>query len=762
VTDRPLRVMWLLNHTTARKFEIPMLKRIGVQEIFLPKKIPADPAFRSASIDYSEDSNLTIPEHELAILNEVDWYGAPGIEAWRIASKHFDAAFFILLKTEILKSISRHFDGAKIWRTYGLPKTSYREILAWLARREGPAWSSATQNLWFGEAYAHLAATEPHFIAKRAVFLPAGIADATVQDQWTGGNKSIFFVCPDLAFNDYYQGVYRNFKETFGDLPYVVGGAQPVPVKDAHVLGYVPGEQHNRNMRELRVMYYHSTEPNHIHYHPFEAVRVGMPLVFMAGGLLDKIGGVALPGRCKTAKEARNKIGRILAGDSRLIEDIRQSQQRLLEPMKAANCEPAWRAGFQRILRELKENNTASLAAGSRKQRIAVILPVGYLGGSLRGAMLLARAIAAGSRQAGRDIEVVLGHLDDPARYPKHAFEDLPDFIKRRPYRWRIMAHDEAVRACAYAGLDGRLEAQTYQAPDDGINQFTDCDLWIIISDRLEFPLLPIRPHLLMVYEYLQRYQMFLDDASNQKFVRRAHAAEAVMVTTEFTGRDARQFAGVPAKRIRKLPMLAPDFSQAGVRSRNEGGLSSYFIWTTNLALHKNHENAFKALRFYYEMYDGGLKCRVTGVDTGAMLKRKERHLKLLGDIRRSSAALERNLKIEGELPERSYREQLGSAAFLWHPGRADNGTFSVIEAAQLGVPSLSSDYPAMREIDQQFGLSLTWADPDDPNGMAQQLKRMETDLETARSRLPSAEHLASRSVEKLAGAYWHVVRGYL
>jgi hypothetical protein len=45
---------------------------------------------------------------------------------------------------------------------------------------------------------------------------------------------------------------------------------------------------------------------------------------------------------------------------------------------------------------------------------------------------------------------------------------------------------------------------------------------------------------------------------------------------------------------------------------------------------------------------------------------------------------------------------------------------------------------------------------------MAQQLKRMETDLETVRSRLPSAEHLASRSVEKLAGAYWHVVRGYL
>jgi len=52
---RPLRVMWLLNHTSARKFEIPMLKSIGLNEIFLPKSFPLDPAFRSASIDWSED-----------------------------------------------------------------------------------------------------------------------------------------------------------------------------------------------------------------------------------------------------------------------------------------------------------------------------------------------------------------------------------------------------------------------------------------------------------------------------------------------------------------------------------------------------------------------------------------------------------------------------------------------------------------------------------------------------------------------------------
>jgi glycosyltransferase involved in cell wall biosynthesis len=290
-----------------------------------------------------------------------------------------------------------------------------------------------------------------------------------------------------------------------------------------------------------------------------------------------------------------------------------------------------------------------------------------------------------------------------------------------------------------------------------------DCDLWIVISDRLSFPLLPVRPYLLMVYDYLQRYQPLLDDETNQKFVDRAHAAEAVMVTTAFTANDARQFAGIPLKKIRKVPMLAPEFlkSQPLASGKIEEE-APFFIWTTNLAPHKNHENAFKALRLYYEKYAGALKCRITGVDTKDIFKRDVAHLKELGDIRRSSSLLKQNLKIEGELHDQGYRSQLGRAALLWHPGRIDNGTFSVVEAAHLGVPALSSDYPAMREIDNQFALNLTWMDPDLPDDMARQLKRMETDLETPRSRLPSAEHLAGQSVEKLAGAYWNVVRDYL
>lgn len=763
MTERPLRVMWLLNHTTARQFEVPMLKRIGVREVFLPKRIPADPAFRSASIDWSEDQHLTIPAEDLAILNAADWYDDPGREAWEIANKHFDIAFFILLKTAFFRSMTRHFGGAKIWRAYGLPDVSYGDSLTWWSRREGllATPQALDSRFWFGQAYAHLEDREPHYLQKRALFLPAGLPDARLDDKWSGTDKRIFFICPDLGFSTYYQKVYSEFEKTFSGLPYVVGGAQPVAVRDPRVLGFQPSEVHRRNMQELRVMFYHGADPNHVHYHPFEAIRAGMPLVFMAGGLLDKLGGNELPGRCRTQAEARSKIERILNDDRRLIDNIRKSQPRLLEPLKAENCEPAWRSSFQKITERLKADSSLVREERSQKRRVAVIVPVKYRGGSLRGAKLLARAIQDGSRAAGDNVEVVFGHLDDPRCYPREEFIDLPETISRRPFRWRTMSYQEASRACVYAGIDQALVNQLYQAPDDGINQFMDCDLWIIVSDRLELPLLPIRPHILMVYDYLQRYVPVLEDSISQQFVARAHVAEAVLVTTEFTRGDALQFAGLSDEKVRKVPMLAPDFSGSSPANVHVRG-ASYFLWTTNLAPHKNHEAAMKALQVYYEDYDGELECRVTGVETGNLLKKDRAHLAALNDILFSSDELKRKFKIEGELSDRIYRRQLSGAAFLWHPGQIDNGTFSVVEAAHFGVPSLSSDYPAMREIDQQFGLNLRWMDSDDPENMARQLKKMETDGAKLRQMLPSAKQLASQSVDKLSGAYWDVVRDYL
>ncbi|MER8853811.1 glycosytransferase [Mesorhizobium australicum] len=751
--------MWLLNHGAARRFEIPMLKACGFDEIFLPKSYPADPGFRSASVDFTEDRNLTVPAEDLAILNAADWYGNPGVEAWKVANRHFGLLFFILHKADILNGISRHFRGAAIWRAYGLELTkSYSAVRHYFGDGMRNI-ENIGDRFWFGEAYQGLSEIEEEKIKKKRIYLPLGIYPYSSKDEWNGNDRRVFFICPDIGFNNYYCKIYREFKRDFSGVPYVIGGSQPVVVNDPHVLGFVPGEMHERNMRELRVMFYHSREPRHVHYHPFEAVRAGMPLVFMADGMLDKLGGKGLPGRARTIVEAREKVQRLLGGDMRLAAEIRATQVRLLDAMKPERLLDTWRMNLAHIVDRLESSQAADALSSPRKKRIGVVVPVGYRGGSLRAAKLLAQAIFEGAEQAGEAVDVVLAHLDEPGSYSAKDWADVPPSIKVRSFQWRNLDATEALRAMRYAGhSEWKPKFNDYLVIEDGIKQFCDCDLWVVISDRLVSPLLPLRPSVVMVFDYLQRHYDVTTIGEMTLLANRN--AEHVLVTTEFSRQDALQYAGIRADKVTKVPMLAPEKGDA--ERRPPGAESHYFLWTTNLGPHKNQRRALAALQIYYEVYNGRLDCRVTGVGSDNLTKSKLPNLRGLDQIVGRSPMLRRKVKFLGELSEALYRRQLSAAAFLWHPAELDNGTFSVIEAAHFGVPSLSSDYPAMREIDHQFQLGLSFMDQEDPEDMARRIHEMEVCSVERERALANAEQLTSQSVSHLAPAYWNVLRELL
>jgi glycosyltransferase involved in cell wall biosynthesis len=757
--DGPLRVMWLLNHTTLRKFEMPQMEKLGIKEIFLPKSYPYDEGNLSASVDYSKDADLNVPATDVRILNQQNWYESPSQEAWEIANRHFDVLFLGFFPNQI-RSALINFRGIIVLHAFGLTgNETYSNLLRQhLTTGEFQKLRKISHRFIFGAGYEHLAAIEDDFVRSRNCFLPVGLPVHDRSTKWRGNDKRIFFICPRINTTHYFHHIYDVFIRSFSEFPFVIGGAQPVPVEDKRVLGFVDRSTHETNMRELAVMFYHSQEPNHIHYHPFEAVQSGMPLIFMAGGILDRFGGKDLPGRSGSITEARSKIRRILAGDKALIENVRRSQTVLLEPMKFENCAPHWRKGFDRIRGALHLSRAANSAEPRKRQRVAVIIPVDYRGGTLRAAKMIAEAIDIGSRQAGEAVDVVLAHLDDPVAYRDEDFHDLPNSIQRRSFRWNKLSLDQARRAAFFYGNLARMPtASTYQVPDDSIQQFLDCDFWLFISDRLEHPLLELRPYGLVVFDYLIRYEKLHSEAVYQPFLDSARRAERVFVTTEFTRRDAIAFAGVSKERIIRLPILAPIFDR-----KNSPSLARpkrpFFLWTTNLAPHKNHENAFRALAHYYDVLGGKLRCVITGVGT-EKLKSPDNALYGSAELFRQSSRLKRNLKILGELPDALYQATLAQAEFLWHAGRIDNGTFTVVEAAQLGVPSLSSDYPAMREFDETFSLNLQWADPADPRSMAEGLKRMEMDAKEFGGRLPSTERLADHSLERLAGAYWNAVK---
>lgn len=749
--------MWLLNHTSARKFEVPMLKRCGVTQIYLPKKVPDDISFRSSSVSYEEDANLDIPSDELEILNASEWYAGATAEAWNIANRYFDAAFIILHNEFLFREISKHFSGIVLYRTYGLDKTlTYSDLLRHY--RLEPHIRSIYPRFYFAEAYSHLAEAEEKYIFNRRIYLPLGMS-GKAPAVWGGSRKCIYFVYPGIGYNPYYKEIYDQFKEDFSDFDFIVAGEQLIPVKDPRVLGFVSDEEHRSNMAECRVMYYHSQEPNHVHYHPFEAVLAGMPLVFLADGLLDRLGGSNLPGRAKSVAEARKLIRRLMKGDRSLSERIRSTQKVLLKAMDPEALAPAWLTGLARIEADFKALKRAELAlqVKPKTKRIAVILPEAYRGGTLRGALMLARAIHVGSRQAGELVEVVFAYRGDATIYEEEDFVELGGDIARRTFEWRHVSASDARRAMHYAGNEGWYTEVPHAVPEDGMRQFMDCDTWLLVSDRVDAPLLPLRPTVLMVFDYLQRYEAVVPRSANRQYLRVARSADKVLVTTQFTRQDAEQYAGVDPARVVLLPMLVPSFSsECGETLRED---EPYFVWTTNAAPHKNHIVVAKALCIYYEELGGNLACKVTGVGTAGLLNSKLPHLKPLEDLFKQSAKLRAQVTWCGDLPDAEYRTQLKGAQFLMHAARIDNGTFSVIEAAQLGVPSLSTDYPAMREMDAWFSLHLSWMDGDSAADMAHQLKHMETACHRLRQELPTAEVFEAHSVSALAQRYWQEVR---
>ena len=519
-----------------------------------------------------------------------------------------------------------------------------------------------------------------------------------------------------------------------------------------------PWRFRDRNMRDMRVMFYQSTEPRHLHYHPLEAVRAGMPLVFMGGGLLDRLGGKGLPGRAANIREARAKVERVLDGDQPFTSQVRSSQARLLDAMQPDALEASWRLGLDRVRERISQSRKRSnyLAAVPRPPRIAVLLAHEYRGGTLRAAKLVAEALAHGARAAGQAAEIVLGHIDDASVYADEDFTDLPPHIVRRPFRWREADKGEAVRAAIFAGSPMQVPGECMFA-DDGINQFLDCDLWLLISDRVLRPVLALRPYIVLAYDYLQRRERFLTPEANAADIDVARRAQRVWVTTQASRQDAIQFAGVPSQSVVLLPMLAPRFPAHVPGSPLQP--HRYFVWPTNKAIHKNHENAVKALQIYYGELGGQLDCRIVGPGSADIATSPLDHLQRSWSLLATSPQLQDRVTILGELPDGQYQALLSTAEFLWHPTRRDNGTFIVVEAASLGVPSLSSSYPAMREMDAAFELALAWMDAASPLDMATQLKRMEIEARDRRMLLPKRERLAGASLENVAPRYWEAAR---
>ena len=398
-------------------------------------------------------------------------------------------------------------------------------------------------------------------------------------------------------------------------------------------------------------------------------------------------------------------------------------------------------------------------------KKIAVFLPVGYRGSSLRGTKNILKMLSQVSIHEKFDIVFsCISNFYDI----KFEFSEIIDLgVEIRETSWKEVSKEDVEITLNYLQCEKELKYPKYFLPTDGIKNFMDCDFWFLVSDRLEFPLAPVKPYSVVVYDYIQRYvPEILSKFSKDKdipYIQTARNADVVLCTTPQTCIDAIQYAGVSDKKCILVPM---EFDTLNfILTEYFEDEFDYIIWPTNATQHKNHLKALEAIEIYLNEYSGKLKIVLTGGQTNLFKKESGSEIlyvvEVINKINKNKLLI-KNILILGELDDKEYISVLAKAKFLFHPALYDNGTFAVIEAAYHNVPAISSDYPQMKFINDRFSLNMTFFNALNPQGIAKVLKEGENNHIEMKKNLPSKNSLEKFSPSGIADEYWNILRDYI
>lgn len=479
------RVLWLLNHTTLRECEVPLLLDYDL-EVFVPKKFPQNSDNRSASVSFDYDKTLSIPKAELEILNQFDFYTSEfTLEIRDIINKYFDICISAYI-FPMFDNVIRYFDGKILLRAFGLtdPESSYFDFAKWITlpgfnRRIG----NISERFWFAAGYSHITELEHAQFKSRALYLPLGLPEFVRENAntWVGGSKRILFVCPDINTYEENKQAYLKFKKYFGHLPHIICGAQTIPVDDPNVTGRLSSDYYKEVYRTSEVMFYHSEVPTHIYYHPIEAISYGMPVIYMQKSMLGVFAGKKEAGASDTYDEAVNKVERVLNGDDSFSMQVKKYNKPFLRFFSEDFVKATWDNNFQPLL-----NSVTTRTPPSEK---VAILPIDKSKKTNTTTLALKKVVDKFGCNG------VLGHLNSISS----PLILSPAKKSGRLFHWKDIDHVQQKVAQRLSGYAKHGTIDTYQIPSDNRSDFMDCEFWFIVGSKFTKPVASIKPFIMII-----------------------------------------------------------------------------------------------------------------------------------------------------------------------------------------------------------------------------------------------------------------------
>lgn len=681
------RVLWLLNHDTLSKFELPLLVELGF-EVFTPKNVDSNIIEWSGSVTYEYDKTLSLDQDIIDRLNSINFYRDNiDRETINLINQHFDIAL-CMFNIEVIKFLARDFEGNIFIRAFGLDKdrTYYKTLNQFVPESVVNRINQIKNRIWFSQCYENLSEVEKGIFKDNAVYMPLGLPEEfyKITDTWEGREDKILFFCSRINVSPYYKDVYEKFKKDFKGFKYSIAGNQPVEVKDPNVLGFLKREEIDDLFKKYKVMYYHSEEPRHLHYHPLEAMIAGMPVIYMKGGMLESLAkGCSQPGRANSIKEAREKIARILKNDQKYIAEVIKTQQYIMSKFSMEYNLDQWKKNFLPLIMSAKK---------AKKQEAtkigAFILDQGEkdIRKYINHLLLIDKAI----KEINSDNEIILGVTSEVYKYLKLELDWVfKKEISIREIEVNFISYNKLKILNNFNFNESQYSGETYVIPDDKRKNFIDADKWLFMGNAYNLPIAPVKPYWIYCdcIEIRNTSDITIRNIKNAEVIFTNNVVDKELLITAM---------GINSRRIYKLPYTYYTSQEVIEATCNK---NDYILLVCEgIKFNKNEHNLIENLERKYKY--GNLKGKVKILTSNYLVAE-------LKELVKKSQILRKNVKIESCIDEYDYINMFRNASEIIIYPTSTTLSMDIITAIQFNKKIYSIINPFTKYIMEYFNYSI-------------------------------------------------------
>lgn len=269
--------------------------------------------------------------------------------------------------------------------------------------------------------------------------------------------------------------------------------------------------------------------------------------------------------------------------------------------------------------------------------------------------------------------------------------------------------------------------------------QALHADAWFSLTDRFSFPLLPIRPYGVLVYDVIQKLApetfppRFFESVQNG-MTPTLQNAEVVVTGGESVRKDVIDFYQLDPSLVKMFPISADPANRFRGKKSFHVRLPFpfFFLQVANMAPHKGVHVSLVALALLRKSMGTSAPALVICGTGTELLSSKVVNSDISPYIKKCRDIIGQYNLVEGRdfiglgfVKEEELLDLYQRSMFVLNASRDDLGTLCAIEANYFGKLVVSSRYPAIEEMASRFDLPVSFFNVGDSSELSAIMERI-------------------------------------